>query len=642
MKDGLILLGTAVPTIRPADTSANAEAILAAVRAAAAKQISVLVLPELCLTGYTCGDLFFQTSLLTAARDALCRIARQTADIPMLFFVGVPLAHSGKLYNCTAALSGGKILGIVPKSYLPGHGEFSEPRHFAPPPAENTRIELDGEQVPFGTKLLFSCRQMPALTAAAEICEDLWAVDSPSCRHAAEGAAVIVNAAASPEIIGKAEDRRRMVEVQSGRLRCAYLMANAGAGESTTDLVFSGHSMIAAGGRLIAENPPFGTDTVLAATVDLSHLHGERMRKTTFPAKAGGGYETIYFSLPVRETPFTHPINPRPFVPADPGERAERCRHILSVQSHGLAARLTAARAPGAVVALSGGLDSCLALLVTVNAFSLLGRDPSGIKTVTMPCYGTTKRTKTNAQRMAEALGTSFSKIDITEAVAVHFRDIGHDPADHSVVFENCQARERTQVIMDIANKDGSLVIGTGDLSELALGWATYNGDHMSSYGVNAGVPKTLVRHMVDTCAADAESQGRADLAAVLRDILATPVSPELLPAENGEISQKTEDIVGPYDLHDFFLYRMVRLGENPKKIFRMACAAFDGTFSRAEIKKWLTVFVRRFITQQFKRSCLPDGVKIGAVSLSPRGDFKCPSDASFALWLAECDTIEI
>ena len=642
MKDGLILLGTAVPAIRPADVAANTEAILTAVRLAAEKQISVLVLPELCLTGCTCGDLFFQDTLLTAAREALCRIARETADIPMLFFVGVPLAHKGKLYNCSAALSGGRILGVSPKSHLSSHGGLADSRHFAPPPAENTVTDLFCEPVPFGTKLLFSCRQMPALTVAAEIGADLLAIDTPSGRHAAEGAAVIVHASAFPETVGKAESLRRMAEVQSGRLLCAYATANAGAGESTTDAVFSGHSLIAAGGRILAENPPFGTDTVLAATVDLSHLLSDRMRNTVFPAKNDAGYETVYFNLPVRQTPLTHPINPRPFVPADPAERARRCRQILTVQSHGLAARLTAARSPGAVVALSGGLDSCLALLVTANAFSLLGRDLSGIKTVTMPCYGTTKRTKTNAQRMAEALGTAFFEIDITEAVSVHFGDIGHDPADHSVVFENCQARERTQVIMDIANKDGSLVIGTGDLSELALGWATYNGDHMSSYGVNGGVPKTLVRHIVDTCAADAEAQGRADLAAVLRDILATPVSPELLPAENGEISQKTEDIVGPYDLHDFFLYRTYRYGEDPEKIFRMACAAFDGTFTRAEIKKWLVVFVRRFITQQFKRSCLPDGVKIGSVSLSPRGDFRCPSDASFASWLTRCEAIEI
>ena len=639
MKDGLITLGAAVPRVALADPKENAAAVIERIRAAAREGVRVLVLPELCLTGYTCSDLFYSRTLLDSARDALLAVAAATREEPVLAFVGVPLELGGKLYNCAAAVSGGMILGVVPKSNIPNYEEFYEARQFTPAPGADGMIRLGHYDVPFGTHLLFSCREMPALTVGCEICEDLWVADPPSVRLAAAGATVIVNLSASNETVGKDDYRRMMVRMQSGRLLCAYVYADCGEGESTTDLVFSGHCMIGEGGALAAENPPFGGRTLTACEVDLFHLLTARRRMNTWRC-APEGYRTVLFSLPVTETRLTRPVNPLPFVPSDGETRAQRCRRILDIQSRGLARRMEAAHAKGLVVAVSGGLDSCLALLVAARAADHLGRGRECIRTVTMPCYGTTTRTRSNAETLSVELGTRFSQIDIAEAVAVHFRDIGHDPENHNVAYENSQARERTQIIMDLANEDGSLVVGTGDLSELALGWATYNGDHMSNYGVNAGVPKTLVRHIVAFCADEAEENGQTALAAVLRDILATPVSPELLPAKDGEISQRTEDIVGPYELHDFFLYRILRFGESPAKIFRMACAAFDGVYAPEVILSWLRTFVRRFFMQQFKRSCLPDGPKIGSASLSPRGDWRMPSDASARLWLAECDAL--
>jgi len=640
MKDGIITLGTALPPVHLANPAENAREILCCIRTAAQKGVQILAFPELSITGYSCGDLFFQSALLNEAKHALLEIARQSAEFSMLIFVGLPLEFDGKLYNCAAAISGGQILGIVPKKNVPGYGAFSETRWFTPYSGGEKTVFFGEAEVPAGD-LLFQCTDMPSLTVGAEIGADLFAPEAPSVNLCRDGASVIVNLAAMPETASSEETRRLLVRAQSTRLLCAYLYANCGTGESTTDTVFSGHSLITAGGRIAAENLPFEKADCLTAQADLNTLLCDRRRMNLFPG-ASGSIRKIPFSLAPTENCPDMLHNPAyPFIPADTAERTVRCRRILEIQAHGLASRLRAAHANGAVIAVSGGLDSCLALLVTARAFDLLEKPRSGITTVTMPCYGTTRRTKSNARILSEELETSFREIDIAEAVALHFRDIGHSAEDHSVVYENAQARERTQIIMDIANADNSLVIGTGDLSELALGWATYNGDHMSSYGVNAGIPKTLIRHIVSFCADEAEQNAHPALAAVLRDILATPVSPELLPAKDGEISQKTEDIVGPYDLHDFFLYHMVRRGENPAKIYRLARAAFAGKFDDATIRKWLKIFCRRFFTQQFKRSCLPDGPKIGSVSFSPRGDWHMPSDAQFALWTAECDSLE-
>ena len=633
MKDGLLLLGAATPRVHLADPAANAREIADAVREAADAGVRVLALPELALTGYSCGDLFLTDTLVAAAREALLTLARETAQAPLLFFVGVPLQYGGRLYNCAAAVSGGRVLGIVPKTAIPNYAEFYEARHFAPAPAGIGTIALGGENVPFGTRLLFSCREMPSLVAAAEICEDLWIPAPPSVGHAMAGATVIVNLSASSETVGKEEYRRMLVASQSGRLLCAYVYADCGAGESTTDLVFAGHRLIGEGGTIAAEDAPFSPRRLTTATVDLAHLTADRRRMTTF-GPAGADAFVVPFSLPLAETPLTRPVDAHPFLPPEGAARADRCRRILALQCAGLAQRLTAAHADGAVVAVSGGLDSCLALLVAARTAAQLGWESTRVTAVTLPCFGTTRRTKSNAEILSRELGADFSTIDIAEAVSVHFRDIALDPSDRSVTYENAQARERTQIAMDLANKKNALVVGTGDLSELALGWATFNGDHMSNYGVNAGIPKTLVRHVVAYCADEAQAEGRPALAAVLRDILATPVSPELLPAKDGEIAQKTEDLVGPYELHDFFLYRFLRWGETQEKLRRMARAAFAGVYGDEVIERWLRVFLRRFFAQQFKRSCLPDGPKIGTVGLSPRGDWRMPSDAAAAAWL--------
>ncbi len=635
MKDGIITLAAGVPRLHLADPAANVGEIVSLIRQAADEGACVLVLPRLCVTGCTCGDLFSQTPLLRAAEKALLDIAADTADADILAFVGVPLTVEGRLYSCAAALHRGKILGIVPQTFIP-----RAERHFSSAPAARTIVTLGGAQIPFGTGLLFSCASVPELTVGAEIGEDAFLPVPPSVNLCAAGASVIVHPDSSPELVRAAEARRNQLLAQGGRLSCAYVHANAGPGESSTDLVYGGCCRISDGAQIRAVTSRYEENDLCWTPVDLAHLLRERQRGGFFDG-IPADVQKIPFDLPLRETELIRPIVPAyPFVPAAKSPRSVRCREILDMQSHGLARRLTAAHAGGAVIAVSGGLDSTLALLVTARAFDLLGWEREKITTVTMPCYGTTGRTRSNAQTLSEELGTSFREIPIAEAVDIHFRDIGHDPDDHSVTYENSQARERTQIIMDLANKTNSLVIGTGDLSELALGWATYNGDHMSNYGVNGGLPKTLIRHIVSFCADDAEENGQTALAAVLRDILATPVSPELLPAKDGEISQKTEDIVGPYDLHDFFLYCIVRRGYSPAKIFRLAKVAFAGQFEDAVIAGWLTTFCRRFFTQQFKRSCLPDGVKIGSVGFSPRGDWQMPSDALSAAWMAECEAI--
>ena len=636
MKDGFLKAAAFSPALRVADCTYNAQQILADVQAAAARGVKLAVFPEFCLTGYTCGDLFLQHTLQTGALDALQTVLDGTRTLDTVVLVGLPLLVHGKLYNCAAVLCRGQLLGLVPKTYLPNYGEFYEKRQFTPGSTEVETITVCGQQVPFGTSLLFRCRSMPSFVLGVELCEDLWSALPPSTFHALAGATVIANLSASDETVGKAEYRRALVSNQSARLLCGYLYASAGHGESTQDMVFAGHDLIAENGTLLAETAPFAGG-IAETEIDCQRMEAERARNTSFELSRDG-YTTVEFDLELTETPLTRWIDPAPFVPGDPKRRAERCELILKMQADGLAKRLEHAHAKTAVIGISGGLDSCLALLVAVRAMKQLGRPASDVLAVTMPCFGTTHRTRSNAEILCDELAVSFTEIDIANTVHSHFKDIGQDESVLDVTFENGQARVRTLELMDTANRTGGLVVGTGDLSELALGWATYNGDHMSMYGVNAGVPKTLVRHLVKWVAA---TEKDAATRATLLDIIDTPVSPELLPADaEGRIAQKTEDLVGPYELHDFFLYNFLRAGYGPAKILLLAEQAFDGSYDRATILRWLTVFVRRFFTQQFKRSAMPDGPKVGSVTLSPRGDWRMPSDASAAAWLRELDML--
>ncbi len=633
MKDGFIRVAAASPALRLADCAANAAAHSRVARQAAEDGVRLLVFPELSLTAATCGDLFFSRPLLDAAEAALAAYLAATADLPLLSVVGLPLRMGGRLYSCAAVCSRGTLLGIVPKTTL----GRDDARYFAP--AQAGSITFAGAVVPVDPDQLFRCDAMPDLTVAVEFGDDLGALVPPSCHHAAAGATVIAALAASPETVGAADYRRTMLAAQSSRLCCGYVYANAGSGESTTDLVFAGHSLIAERGTLLAERPAFAADDYVATELDVAMLESERMRLPNWPSSTGT-HRIQPFALPLTETKLTRPINPHPFAPTDPTVRASRCAHILDIQAHGLAARIERAYAKTCVIGISGGLDSCLALLVTVRAMDLLGRSRENVIAVTMPCFGTTSRTRSNAELLCAELGVAFRTVDIKAAVDQHFADIGHDPANRNVVYENSQARERTQIIMDIANAENGLVVGTGDLSELALGWATYNGDHMSNYGVNAAIPKTLVRHIVAWYADDAAAHGRPALAACLRDIVDTPVSPELLPPSGEEIAQKTEDLVGPYELHDFYLFHLLRHGYRPAKLYRLAKLAFAGVYDDATLRHWLTVLHRRFFAQQFKRSCLPDGPKIGTVGLSPRGDWRMPSDMANAVWMAELEQL--
>ena len=640
MRDGFIKVAAGTPKIRVADCRYNAEQIFTMMREADKQGVKVLCLPELCLTGYTCGDLFLQDTLLCGAEEGLQTILEATRNLDMVTVLGLPVRckWDNKLYNCAAVIQSGEILGLVPKTYLPNYGEFYEQRWFASGAGVETSVDLCGETVDMDAAGLFACETVPNLVLGVEICEDLWATEPPSARLARGGATVILNLSASNELVGKSGYRRNLVVGQSGRLVCGYVYADAGEGESTTDLVFTGHNMIAENGALLAERR-FATGLTISE-IDVDRLAYERRRMTTFNGQRQADLWRASFSLPLEETRLTRAVSPAPFVPADAEDPAERCNEILKIAALGLKKRLEHTGARTAVVGLSGGLDSTLAILITAVAMKLLDRPASDIIAVTMPCFGTTDRTRDNAVELAERLGATLKRIDIGSAVKVHFKDIGQSMEDHSVTFENGQARERTQVLMDIANQNAGLVIGTGDLSELALGWATYNGDHMSMYGVNAGIPKTLVRHLVAFVSDDKGSEDPR-LSAVLDDILDTPVSPELLPAIEGKISQKTEDLVGPYELHDFFLYYAIRWGFPPRKVFRLAEHALGRTYDRATILKWLNSFYRRFFTQQFKRSCLPDGPKVGSVTLSPRGDWRMPSDAVAALWLEELEGLE-
>ena len=636
MKDGFIKVAAATPEIRLADCKFNGEQIVRAIEEAQAQGAKVLVFPELCLTGYTCGDLFLQDLLLRAAEEALQSVMKQTADKDILCLVGLPLRRESRLYNCAAVFCRGELLGVVPKRNIPNYSEFYELRHFSPAGDGIEWITLAGQEVPFGQNLLFCCRELPEFVVAAEICEDLWVPQSPSIRHAAAGATILANLSASDETIGKSDYRRMLVEAQSAKLVCGYLYADAGEGESTTDLVFSGHNLIGENGAILAESVLF-QNGILYSEIDVQRLMSERRRMNTYPAVPAEEYLRVAFSMPLAETALTRRVEMRPFVPEDGADRKKRCESIFAMQVNGLKKRLAHIGAKTAVIGISGGLDSCLALLVTVKTMDALHRSRKDILAVTMPCFGTTKRTKTNAEILCERLGVTFRTVEISESVLLHLRDIEHPTDVYDAAYENAQARERTQVLMDLANQTGGIVIGTGDLSELALGWATYNGDHMSMYGVNASIPKTLVRYMVDYVARDA---GDAKLFEVLMDILDTPVSPELLPAKDNEIAQKTEDLVGPYELHDFFLYQVMRMGFAPAKVYRLAVYAFRGVFSPDVIQKWLRTFYWRFFAQQFKRSCLPDGPKVGSVTLSPRGDWRMPSDACVRLWLDEVENL--
>ena len=644
MKDGFVKVAAGTPKIHVADCRYNAEQIFTLMREADKQGVKVLALPELCLTGYTCGDLFLQDTLLRGAEEGLKTILEATKNLDMVTALGLPVRDkwNNKLYNCAAVIQKGEILGLVPKTYLPNYGEFYEQRWFTSsggPDGVDHNLTLCGQEVSLSCNSVFACTGMENLVIGVEICEDLWAPEPPSASLARQGATIILNLSASNETVGKAAYRRSLVTGQSGRLVCGYVYADAGEGESTTDLVFAGHNMIAENGALLSERR-FATGLTISE-IDVDKLVAERRRMNTYASfKKDPEIWRVDFHMDLTKTRLTRHISPTPFVPEDAESREARCSEILCIAALGLKKRLEHTGAKTAVVGLSGGLDSTLAVLITALAMQMLDRPATDIIAVTMPCFGTTDRTKSNAVLLAERLGATLRTVDISGSVRLHFKDIGHDPEDHSVTYENAQARERTQVLMDIANATGGLVIGTGDLSELALGWCTYNGDHMSNYAVNAGIPKTLVRHLVSFISDDKESED-PKLSTVLTDILDTPVSPELLPAVQGEISQKTEDLVGPYELHDFFLYYAIRWGFGPRKVLRLAEQAFAGKYERSVLLKWLRSFYRRFFSQQFKRSCLADGPKVGSVALSPRGDWRMPSDAVAALWQEELEGLD-
>ena len=632
MQDGFVRIAAGTPQVFLADTQKNARAIIEMMRAADARRAKLLVLPEMCLTGYTVGDLVLKDTLLRGARDALKELCRASEALDIVTIAGLPLAVGNRLYNCAAVIHKGRVLGMVPKTHLPNYAEYYELRHFAPGPAQAENIALNGESVPFGADLLFRCVNMPEFCLGIEICEDLWVPNPPGVAHALAGATVIANPSASNELVGKADYRRLLLESQSARLVCGYVYADAGQGESSMDSVFAGHDLIYENGERLAESR--WENGLIFADVDVAYLASERRRMNAF-REAAQPHREIPFALRMEALELVRAVAPLPFVPQNAAEREQRCEEILRIQAGGLARRMAHAHAKCAVIGVSGGLDSTLALIVAARAARLAGLGEGGVVAVTMPCFGTTERTHANALKLAEGLGAQLIEVNIAESTLTHLRDIGHSPDNHDVTYENAQARERTQVLMDIANQRGGLVVGTGDLSELALGWATYNGDHMSMYGVNASIPKTLIRHLVRYVADTAE---HPLLREALLDVLDTPVSPELLPPVDGVIAQRTEDIVGPYELHDFMLYHIVRRGESPQKALRLAKIAFAGQYDDETILKWEKTFLRRFFQQQFKRSCLPDGPKVGSVSLSPRADWRMPSDAFSALWDADLE----
>ena len=637
MKQGFVKVAAVTPKIKVADTVYNAQQICAGIDEAASKGAKIIVFPELCLSGYTCSDLFLQERLLTSCREQLKLIADHTQGKDSLVFVGLPLEREGKLYNVAAAVHDGEILAFIPKTFIPSYGEFYETRHFFPGNQEAVSLFFDGEAIPFGTNILLEAEGMDGLLVGCEICEDIWVPKAPGIAHAMAGATLLVNLSASNETISKDVYREMLVKSASAKLIAGYVYCSSGEGESTQDLVFGGHNIIAENGTILSQAKRFENE-ITYGDIDINRLRMERRRMNTFGYDESLNYLVIPFSLNTEETTLEREFSCTPFVPTKLEEREKRCEEILSIQSLGLKKRYEHTGCQKAVIGVSGGLDSTLALLVTARCFDLLGLNRKNIFAVTMPCFGTTDRTYDNACKLAKELGATLEEVNIREAVTIHFRDIKQDMEKHDVTYENGQARERTQILMDIANRENALVIGTGDMSELALGWATYNGDHMSMYGVNAGVPKTLVRHLVkyyaDTC-------GNRELEGVLLDVLDTPVSPELLPPVDGVISQRTEDLVGPYELHDFFLYYMLRCGFEPAKIYRIAKKSFTGQYEDKVILKWLKTFYKRFFAQQFKRSCLPDGPKVGSVALSPRGDLRMPSDACVRIWMEQLEELE-
>lgn len=686
MKDGFVKVAACTPKIRVADPEYNSRQIIKCMNEGSEKGAGVIVFPELCISGYTCSDLFLQDKLIKSCMEALFRIIDASGALEALIFVGLPFENDGKLYNVAAVISSGKFLAIVPKRNIPNYGEFYEKRHFCAGPVEPKDITIripdidesdsdtivpfglkahaskyrvsgklglpfgdtsdndDELQIPFGSDILFDLSSsVKNLKVGCEICEDAWVPSTPGTGHALNGATLLVNLSASNDIVGKDTYRRELISSTSARLVCGYAYASAGEGESTQDIVFGGHNIIAENGSILSENRLF-ENKIAYADIDIERIVHERRRMDTFGTDGtyrsdltATQYRNISVSIGRSEVKLSRKFDRQPFVPSNKQERDLRCEQILDIQTYGLKKRYEHTGLSTAVIGVSGGLDSTLALIVTVRAFDLLGIDRSGIIAVTMPCFGTTDRTYQNACNLAKTLGVTLKEVNINRAVSIHFSDIGQDSDNHDVTYENSQARERTQVLMDIANMTGGLVIGTGDLSELALGWATYNGDHMSMYAVNVGVPKTLVRFLVEYYADNCDN---TLLEKTLRDVLDTPVSPELIPPVDGEISQKTEDLVGPYELHDFFLYYMLRCGFEPGKIFRIASLSFKGVYDEDTILKWLRIFTKRFFAQQFKRSCLPDGPKVGSVAVSPRGDLRMPSDACSDIWLREIDAL--
>ncbi len=638
MHNGFIKVAVGAPKIEVANCKQNAQNAIDLIEKMASQGAKICVLPELCITGYACGDLFLQDKLLKSAKDTLRKIEEATMDIDALIFVGLPFEKGSKLYNVAAAICGGRVIAFIPKSNIPSYNEFYETRHFVPAKDEGVSWVLwDDRKVSFGANILLQCNQVPNLAVAAEICEDLWVTEPPSTKHVLAGATIVANLSASNEIVGKSTYRKTLVGSQSARLVCGYAYANAGIGESTTDVVYSGQGLIAENGIMLAQSPQFKNE-IAFADIDVDRLVFERRRMSTFPAQNADGYEIVCFDLQLCETKLNRKFDPTPFVPSSTSECDERSYEISKIQSMGLAKRIEHTGCKHVIIGVSGGLDSTLALLVAANAFDYLGLERAGIIAVTMPCFGTSDSTYKNACELATCLGSTLRTINIKNAVLTHFDDIKHDPSSQDVTYENAQARERTQVLMDLANQYGGIVVGTGDLSELALGWTTYNGDHMSMYAPNSSIPKTLVKYLVQYYAKNCEDPKLQD---VLQKILDTPISPELLPTKDGKISQKTEELVGPYILHDFFLYYMLRAGFCPAKIYRVAKMAFESKYSSEEILKWLKSFYKRFFSQQFKRSCMPDGPKVGSVALSPRGDLRMPSDASVQIWADELKDLE-
>lgn len=626
MRNGFLRVACATPEIKVADCENNSNNIIGLIKEANDNEASLIVFPELCITAYTCLDLFFQNELLDSAENALIKIVENTKNLDIISIVGIPIKKGGELYNCAAVIYHGEILALVPKSYIPNYAEFQEYRYFSKACDFDTVI-INGKKIPIGSKIIFSCSNIKEFKFGVEICEDLWVKTPPSNFLSDCGANIIANLSASNEIIGKSEYRKDLVKSQSAKLISAYLYANAGFGESTTDLVFPGQNIIAENGIILKESPSFSSG-ILYAEIDLQKIEEERRRNTIY--KTNYSTNEISFEYKEKNIELTRIFAKHPFVPSDKSILNKRCSEIITIQSMGLAKRLNHIGTNKVVLGLSGGLDSTLALIAVVHAFNTLKLDRKGIISVTMPCFGTTPRTYNNVKKLAKSYNITLKEISITDSVIQHFKDISHDENKYDVTYENAQARERTQVLMDMANQNGAIVVGTGDLSELALGWATYNGDHMSMYGVNSSIPKTLVRFLV-SYEADCSN---SEVSLILKDILDTPVSPELLPPKNGNIDQKTEEIIGPYELHDFFLYYFIRYAFKPEKILRIAKLAFKGIYSEDVILKWLKIFIKRFFSQQFKRSCLPDGPKVGSVTLSPRGDFRIPSDACANEWL--------